>query len=89
MRYARKGAEAHWVRSFLLKEPVMTKTELYNHDAGADPVISFATDAEIEFADQLRHQIEERYLARHAPSAECGEEIRTSFRHVDDAGGTL
>jgi hypothetical protein len=89
MRYASHGAEAHGARSFLLKEPVMIKTELYNHDADADPVISFATDAEIELADQLRHQLEERYLVRQAPSAECGEEIRTSFRHVDDAGGAL
>ena len=75
MRYARQAAEAHWVRPFLLKEPVMIRTELYNHDADADPVISFATDAEIEFADQLRHQLEERYLARPAPSPECGEEF--------------
>jgi hypothetical protein len=89
MRYARQGAEAHWVRSFLLKEPAMIKTELYNHGADADPPISFATDDEIEFADQLRHRLEERYLARPAPSSECGEEIRTSLRHVDDAGGAL
>ena len=67
----------------------MTKTELYNHDADADPVTSFATDAEIEFADQLRHQLEDRYLARPAPCSECGAEFRTSFRHVDDAGGVL
>ena len=53
----------------------MTRIELYNHDANADPVISFATDAEIEFADQLRHQLEERYLARPGPSSESGEEF--------------
>ena len=75
MRYARLVAEAHWVRPFLLKEPVMIRTELYNHDADADPVTSFATDAEIEFADQLRHQLEERYLARPAPPSESGEEF--------------
>lgn len=28
----------------------------------SDPAASFATDAEIEIADQLRHQLEERYL---------------------------
>ena len=67
----------------------MNRTELYNHDAEADPVTSFATDAEIEFADQLRHQLEERYLGHPAPTSECGEETRTSFRHVDDAGGPL
>ena len=53
----------------------MIRTELYNHDADADPVISFASDAEIEFAEQLRHQLEERYLARRAPSSEWGEEF--------------
>jgi hypothetical protein len=67
----------------------MTKIELYNQDAGADPVMSFANDADIEFAEELRHRLEERYLARPAPCPECSEEIRTSFRHVDDAGGAL
>jgi hypothetical protein len=42
----------------------MLKTELNNHEASDDPPASFATDAEIEIADQLRHQLEERYLAR-------------------------
>ena len=45
----------------------MLKTELYNHDNIGDPPASFATDAEIEIADQLRHQLEERYLAPSAP----------------------
>ena len=53
----------------------MTRIEPYNHDTNADPVISFASDAEIEFAEQLRHQLEERYLARPAPPSECGEEF--------------
>ena len=53
----------------------MNRTELYNHDPDADPVSSFATDAEIEFADQLRHQLEERYLPRPAHYPECGEEF--------------
>jgi len=44
----------------------MRKTELYKPDAGAEPQACFATDAEIEIADKLRHQLEERYLA---PSA--------------------
>jgi hypothetical protein len=89
MRYAGQEAEARWARSFPPKEPVMTRIELYNHDAGADPVISFATDADIEFAAELRHRLEERYLAHAAPSPQCSEEIRTSFRHGDDAGGAL
>jgi len=53
----------------------MNRTELYNHDPDADPVSSFATDAEIEFADQLRHQLEERYLPRPVHYPEGGEEF--------------
>ena len=45
----------------------MLKTELYNHDDIGDPSASFASDAEIEIADQLRHQLEERYLGSSAP----------------------
>ena len=41
----------------------MPNIELYNRDANSDPPVAFATDAEIEIADQLRHQIEKRYLA--------------------------
>jgi hypothetical protein len=59
----------HWTRSFPQKELVMLKTELHNRDTGGEPAARFATDAEIEIADRLRHQLEERYLARTAPSA--------------------
>lgn len=45
----------------------MLKIELYNHDAIDDPPANFSTDAEIEIADELRHQLEERYLAPSAP----------------------
>jgi hypothetical protein len=45
----------------------MLETEQYNHDNIGDPPASFATDAEIAIADQLRHQLEERYLALSAP----------------------
>jgi len=41
---------------------IMLKTELHNHEDSADPPAAFATNAEIEIADQLRHQLEERYL---------------------------
>jgi hypothetical protein len=41
----------------------MLKIELQNRDTNGDPAPSFATDADIEFAGQLRHQLEERYLA--------------------------
>ena len=44
----------------------MVKTELHNRDASAEPAPSFATDAEIALAEQLRHQLEERYFG---PSA--------------------
>ena len=43
----------------------MFKIELYN-DLG-DPPASFATDAEIEIAHQLRCQLEERYLGSSTP----------------------
>jgi len=47
----------------------MLEVEMYNHDANADPPVSFATDAEIEIADRLRRQLEERYLTPSAPSS--------------------
>jgi hypothetical protein len=47
----------------------MYRIELHNSDSNSDPVPSFATDAEIEFAEQLRHQLEERYLAPAAAAA--------------------
>jgi hypothetical protein len=66
----------------------MIKTELYKREADADPVMSFATVADIEFADQLRHQLEERYLAHSAPSSHCGEKA-AGLDPDDDAGGAL
>jgi hypothetical protein len=47
----------------------MLKIALYNHHTNGDPAVSFATEAEIEIADQLRHQLEERYFAPSAPSS--------------------
>jgi hypothetical protein len=47
----------------------MPKTELYKHDCSGEPAVRFATCAEIELADRLRHQLEERYLARSAPTS--------------------
>lgn len=47
----------------------MLKIELYNQDTNGEPAARFATDAEIEIADRLRRQLEERYLARSAPSS--------------------
>jgi hypothetical protein len=40
----------------------MLKTQLHNHDTGVEPTPSFASDAEIRLAEQLRHQLEERYF---------------------------
>ena len=42
----------------------MVKPELANHEANSDPPAAFATDAEIKIADQLRHQLEERYFGQ-------------------------
>jgi hypothetical protein len=54
-------------RSFQSKELDMLKIEQYSHDNSSDPPPSFATGAEIEIADRLRHELEERYLAPRAP----------------------
>jgi hypothetical protein len=40
----------------------MLKIELHNHDTGVEPAPRFASAAEIELAEQLRYQLEERYL---------------------------
>ena len=47
----------------------MLNAKLQDHDASGAPAARYATDTEIEIADRLRHQIEEHYLARSAPSA--------------------
>lgn len=47
----------------------MLKIEQHNHDRVDDPPPAFATDAEIEIADQLRHQLEERYLRTSTPNS--------------------
>jgi hypothetical protein len=52
-----------------MKRRVMMKPEPQNHDTSGDPIPTFATDAEIEIADRLRHQLEERYLAPSTPRA--------------------
>ncbi len=57
----------------------MLKTELYSHEYISDPPASFATGAEIEIADQLRHQLEERYLTPSAPCAPA--QVRPGKEH--------
>jgi hypothetical protein len=49
-----------------MRKPAMLKTQLPNDDTGFEPAPSFASDAEIELAEQLRRQLEERYFG---PSA--------------------
>ena len=64
---------AYWVGPFQKWEPVMFKIELHNHDVYGDPAPSFPSDAEIAFAEQLRHQLEVRYLLPSVPSSPLQE----------------
>jgi len=57
----------------------MLKFELHNHDTTGDPAARFASDIEIEYADQLRHQLEEQYLARSSQSLPW--QLRSSEGH--------
>jgi hypothetical protein len=68
-RYASYQATAQRVRSFHQKESVMLKVELHNRYTNGDPAARFATATEIEIAEKLRHQLEERYLAPSALSS--------------------
>ena len=47
----------------------MLKIEVYKRDDVGDPPASVATDEEIELADQLRRQLEKRYLGPSAQSS--------------------
>ena len=40
----------------------MPKIELPDSKAGPEPTPRFATDAEVAFAERLRHDLEKRYL---------------------------
>jgi hypothetical protein len=44
----------------------MVKIQLPNREFGFEPAPRFASDAEIELAEQLRRQLEERYFGRAA-----------------------
>jgi hypothetical protein len=67
-RYAVGDLTTLRVRTFKQKELVMLNIERPIHDTNGDPVPSFATEAEIEMADRLRRQVEERNLAPAMPS---------------------
>jgi hypothetical protein len=41
---------------------MMHKSQLLTHDATVEPAPLYASDAEIELAQQLRHQLEARYF---------------------------
>jgi hypothetical protein len=48
---------------------MMRKNQLPERDANVEPAPLYASDADIELAQQLRHQLEERYLGpSEAPS---------------------
>ena len=55
----------------------MLMTAQYKHARVGEPEARFPTDTEIQIADQLRHQLEERYLgaiAHGLPEAERSTE---------------
>ena len=45
----------------------MTKSEPQDRDSSGKTAPTFATDAEIEIAQELRHRLEERYLVPSSP----------------------
>jgi hypothetical protein len=51
------------------KGAAMPKIDLRDHDTTVEPAPRFATDAEIKLAEQLRCQLEERYLSPTAASS--------------------
>ena len=56
----------------------MLKTQLPSYDAGFEPTPRFASDAEIELAEQLRRQLEERYFGA---SATATSPVRSGKDH--------
>ena len=48
----------------------MLKNQSFDQTAGIEPTPLFATDAEIECAQRLRHRLEERYLGHSGAFAE-------------------
>jgi hypothetical protein len=59
--------------------PAMLKIQLPNHDTGFEPAPRFASDAEIELADRLRRQFEERYFG--ASAAPSNSPVRSGKDH--------
>jgi len=60
----------------------MLKIQLPSYDAGFEPAPRFASDAEIELAEQLRRQLEERYFgASAAPLTPSTPPVRSPKDH--------
>jgi hypothetical protein len=47
---------------------MMHKSQFRDHGATVEPAPLYASDADIELAQQLRHQLEERYFGSSAAS---------------------
>jgi hypothetical protein len=47
----------------------MPNAQLHNADTQVEPTPTFASDAEVALAEQLRHQLEEQYLGTSAASS--------------------
>ena len=57
----------------------MVKTQSHSHDAGVEPAPSYASDADIALAQQLRRKLEERYFGSSADQS--GLEPRSGEVH--------
>ena len=52
----------------------MLKIEHSSYEPAGDPAARFATEADLEIADWLRHRIEERYFSQPAPAPRPAED---------------
>ena len=52
----------------------MLKIAMSDSQVGSDPSPQFATDAEVAFAQWLRHQLEQRYLGESASDSDLTPE---------------
>jgi hypothetical protein len=57
----------------------MPKIQLHNPETSVEPVPRFPSDAEVALAEQLRHQLEERYLG--PPAAPSPVQARSDEGH--------
>ena len=59
----------------------MLKTDMPNYDINGDPVPNVASDAEIEIAEQLRHQMRNDTCRNLATAASAGDLDRCEMDH--------